>query len=87
MRVIMDKKETENKIRMIIEKNCQLRVNIHDIDPNVNLEDYGVNSLSFVKLIIDIESIFNINIEEEFFNTEKLGTIESIIDYVENKTN
>ena len=43
-------------------------------------DDFGVDSLDFIELIVDVEKSFNIQIGDEEY--VKLDTVGSLIDYV-----
>lgn len=45
-----------------------------------DLEARGLDSFSFVKMLVAIEQIFNVEIPNEFLIYEKWGTINKIVD-------
>jgi len=59
------------------------------IENNANLMNYGLDSLGFIKTIIEIEDKFDIIIPDEYITLFSLNTVEKIIsvinEIIENK--
>lgn len=49
---------------------------------NVNLEQYGLDSLKSISLILDIEEHFEIEFPDELLSFEHLATVRTICDTV-----
>lgn len=47
-----------------------------------NLKKMGINSLTFVKLIVNLESKFGISIPDEFLSMDKFKSIDDIVNYI-----
>ncbi|MDH6426968.1 hypothetical protein BSK62_08510 [Paenibacillus odorifer] len=47
-----------------------------------NIEDVGINSLSYVRLIINIESEFGISVPDELLSLKMLPSIDDIVAYI-----
>lgn len=75
------------KLNSMIDRYLSLSKQSEDIEDNVELVEYGLNSIDFIKLIIAIESEYNIEVDEEYLLIEKLGSKEKIFEYIESKTN
>ena len=61
-----------------------LGVDEKDITPESKLiNDFGVDSLDIVELIIETESVFNITIKDE--DVEKMESVKDCIDYLDNR--
>ena len=46
---------------------------------NFSLQDYGMDSLTFISLITELEMCFNIEIPDEYLNPENLSTFQDIV--------
>jgi acyl carrier protein len=73
-----NKQETAQRISEIVAK--QLSIDPATIRPESTLQDLGADSLDMVEIIIELEEVFNIQINDE--EAEKLHTMADVIDYV-----
>lgn len=48
----------------------------------VNIEEIGLSSISYVKLLVLIENEFEIEIPDDYLQVYEFRTIESIVDYI-----
>lgn len=53
-----------------------------EVDVNKNLEEYGLNSLTFVQLLVGLEDVFDIEFDEEHLKSDVLSTVHLIAEYV-----
>lgn len=53
-----------------------------EITPECRLVDLGVNSLTFIKLIVEVEKEYNIEFNEGDLYFDKSSTIKDFSDYV-----
>ncbi|HHF1357089.1 TPA: acyl carrier protein [Haemophilus influenzae] len=71
----------EERVKKIIVE--QLGVKEEDIKPEASfVEDLGADSLDTVELVMALEEEFDIEIPDE--EAEKITTVQSAIDYVQN---
>ena len=71
----------EERVKKIIVE--QLGVKEEDVKPEASfVEDLGADSLDTVELVIALEEEFDIEIPDE--EAEKITTVQSAIDYVQN---
>ena len=71
----------EERVKKIIVE--QLGVKEEDVKPEASfVEDLGADSLDTVELVMALEEEFDIEIPEE--EAEKITTVQSAIDYVQN---
>jgi acyl carrier protein len=75
-------KNVEETVRKIISANCEGK-NANEIGLSESLQDLGINSISFIKIVIALEKEFGIEVEDENLNPDDFQTIQSIINYVE----
>ena len=88
----MDSNAIETKIREILKSNATIMVSIgKDVDAiNINddfMEDLGLDSISILTLITEIEKGFSIKIGQGEMSRENLGSIASSINYIQGKLN
>ncbi|MDH2998013.1 acyl carrier protein [Pasteurellaceae bacterium LFhippo2] len=71
----------EERVKKIIVD--QLGAKIEDVKPEASfIEDLGADSLDTVELVMALEEEFDIEIPDE--EAEKITTVQSAIDYVQN---
>lgn len=58
-----------------------------NILPETKLEALSISSVDYIKIIIDIENDFNFEFDDEDLAPGKFQTINSMIDYIEEKIN
>ena len=74
----------EDKVKEIIVE--QLNVEENQVNgPASFIDDLGADSLDTVELVMALEEAFEIEIPDE--EAEKIGTVQSAIDYINNHTN
>lgn len=78
--------ENESKLRNIIEKNVGLSTPISKISSSDDLTDFGVNSISCIKIMVAIEQEFGIEFDEFNLDFSKFKTINSLSEYIEEVT-
>lgn len=83
-------------------KKCEIKTKLIDmldnlflspyLQPNILehvdfIDDLGMDSLSFISIVIETESTFDITIPEEMLLMENFRTVDRIIEIVENEKN
>ena len=72
----------KNKIKKIIEDICGKQ----DFNFNTSLSmDLSLDSLSFIRVISEIENEFNINFDDEDLDIDKIDSINKISKIIEKK--
>lgn len=74
--------EIQQEIINIIKQNLN---NSLDIKLDMNLSDLGIDSVMFVKIIVEIESVFNFEFDDEKLLFTAFPQIIDLIDYVSDK--
>lgn len=74
--------EISRRIVEIIKVNTECS---NEISENSLLCDLEMTSIDFVKIVIEIETEFNIEFEDEKLQFSEFPTIQSLIDYVEKR--
>lgn len=76
----MNKEQIIEKLLEVLEKEEILSgYKITDKNFDDNLETHGMDSFSFVKLLVKLEEVFCIEIPNEFLVYDKWGTINIIV--------
>ncbi|MGH9480453.1 MAG: acyl carrier protein [Terriglobales bacterium] len=73
----------EDKVRQIVVE--KLGVEESEVTPNASfVEDLGADSLDLVELVMEFETVFNIQIPDE--DTEKIRRVQDATAYIKAKT-
>ena len=68
-------------------RNCEINVNVEQLDFDEILTEQGLDSLDITTILFSIEEIYQIKVLEDDIEQGKLATINSMIEYVNNKMN
>lgn len=77
----MEKYIKEN-VNRIFKENCPFLKPDFDED---NLIDLGINSLIFVKIVVNLESFFDFEFDDNDLNYEKFQNVEAICIYIKER--
>ena len=76
--------EFENHLKELI-ISCGEDILINDINENTDLvRDFNFNSISLIQLVVNIESAFNIEIDDENLLFERLSPYKGLVKIIEN---
>lgn len=78
-------KEMEDKIREILSENATLEVPVENIGLEDDLFKIGLDSINSIQVIVAIESVFDIEFEDEDLVDDNVRSIRSIINYLESR--
>lgn len=71
------------------EVNKWIQANLHveeyDIDSTALLSDLGMDSITYIKLVVDMEICFNIEFDDEKLSFEGNPTLDDLVQYIEDK--
>lgn len=83
----MDNKQIEMRLRKIIEKNIEIDRPIEEVSFSESLESQGINinSISFIKLVVDIEIEFDIDFDDNDINFKHYSCLNDVVSYIEGK--
>lgn len=68
----------DEKIQSIIRDN----IKVCEVTPELRLNELNIDSITFIKIIVSLESEFEFEFEDEKLLFSTFPTIQSIIDYV-----
>ena len=71
-------KDVNNKVTNIINNYLDEAINIYD-----NFQEVGLNSISFIKIVVEIEKEIDIVFENEYLDMALFKDAETLIKYVE----
>lgn len=54
---------------------------------HISLQDAGINSLGFIRLVVEIENAFQIQFEDDMLNIELFHSMQDLVAYIERKVN
>lgn len=75
--------EDMDRLKKIISEIMEIRES--EIKEDFNLIEAGFNSITFIKLIIAIETYFCFEFEDDDLDIFKLQTLKELAEYIENK--
>jgi acyl carrier protein len=79
-------KEIEAKVLETLRKHVGTEINPENIGLDDNLAEAGLNSLKFIRIVVDLEEEFGFEFaEEDLVNFEKFNTLRNIAAYIEDK--
>jgi len=81
----MEKKEIEEKMLEIIEEEMP-EIEADKIDLEASFTDeYGVDSVSLIKVIVDAEQKFNVKFDDRELALNKYNNFEDVVEVIEEK--
>jgi acyl carrier protein len=83
----MNKELIKQKLIVILEKIILRK--IPNISEEINLGDdgFGIDSMSFLKFLTEVEMEFSIEIEDDYWNYRNMNNLYKIINYVHSMIN
>ena len=75
--------DIEKRIRCIISNHIDISVPIDNVGPDDDLTDIGLNSISYIKLVVLLEKEFDFEFNDNELNVEKYKTISSVVNAIE----
>ena len=81
----MEKSEIKEKMLEIIDEELP-EVVAAEVDLDANFTDeYGVDSVSLIKMIVDAEQTFNVKFDDRELALNKYNSFDDVIDVIEEK--
>jgi len=75
----------EEELKRII-FSCGENIVKADINENTDLvNDFGFTSINLVQLVVEIEEVFNIEIDDDYLSLEKLSPYKSLLEILYTK--
>ncbi len=81
----MEKKEIKDKLLEIIEDEIP-EVETDNLDTAASfVDEYGVDSVSLIKVIVDVEDAFDVKFDDRELALNKYENFDDVIDVIEEK--
>lgn len=77
--------EIQNKLIMIMKETLGEVEGISTIKPDDDLSSFGVNSVSFIKLVVAVEEEFGFEFDDEQLDFNNFRTINGIVEYIKGR--
>ncbi len=93
---VITKNEIEAQLVQIYLKQMQVvatgdtAVQTNGIDfsgDQISLQDAGINSLGFIRLVVEIENAFQMQFEDDMLNIELFHSLQDLVAYIEREVN
>jgi len=81
----LQKNEVLLIIKRIVVENLDILAESIENRPEATLQEIGVNSISFIKIVVAIEAEFKFEFDDENLDFNKFPTLNSIVSYTERK--
>lgn len=83
----MNVNDIQERVKQIIITNMEqegISINVDQLEANNKLEELGINSLIFIKILVNIESEYEIQFSDEDLDihNEKFSTFANFIDFI-----
>lgn len=72
----------EEKVIEIIRNNTNAKELTLSEYKDINMNQLGINSLNFIKIIVDLEETFDIEFDDDKINYELMNNIEQLIELI-----
>jgi acyl carrier protein len=74
---------TEEKVRLILNEICKINSSTKNLKLDDDIFEVGVDSISFIKVVLKLEEEFNVKFEDDNLDYNKFRTIKQLVDYLE----
>ena len=82
----MTSERIEDRLKVMVVERLFMRIAPEDIVETKSLvDDYGVDSVSLLEMVVGIEEEFGVAIADEEFKLEHFATISALADFVRSK--
>ncbi|MRN57064.1 acyl carrier protein [Paenibacillus monticola] len=74
-----------DQLKDILKRELELGEQIDQLQLEDSLSTIGLNSMSFIKLIVAIEKKFDFEFEDEDLNYQVFKTLQDVVNYIEKR--
>ena len=68
---------------LVYNGSFELEINIEELNEETLIADMGLNSITFIQLIVALENEFDIEFEDEMLDYKKISKIKHLCDYID----
>lgn len=79
--------EIEAKLRQIIIENVKLKVPVEQIGSEDLLDDFGISSMNYIRIVVAIENEFGFTFPNEALQFENLNTLRKLASFINTQLN
>lgn len=72
--------EIEEKVINILSVQFGIEKNVIVLDRELTI--YGMNSISYIELVVNLENFYHIEFDMDYLNFDSLNTIKKLADYI-----
>jgi len=72
-------KDTEQIVKEIIVESLELSIDFNDIKNDAKLIELNINSINFIKLIVELETAFDIEFDIDSLDIRDFETVEDLV--------
>lgn len=77
------KSEVATRIINYLAQELEIDAKIIDLNDSLEkYEDYGLNSIYFVRIVIELEKMFTINFEDDYLILENYKSVNDLVNYI-----
>jgi len=68
----------------IAQELCKIcsKINVDEVDYNKEFLEYGVSSIEFIQLLVNLENNYDFEFEDEYLDIGKMNSISAIASYI-----
>ena len=83
----MDQQKSRVFLKMthIVKENSEIARQLEKLTLETNLKDLGIDSISFIKIVVAIETEYEIEFEDEQLDANEFTTLGALAAYVESR--
>lgn len=79
--------DLRNSVLELISSHVDIAFDINQVKDDDTLEQLGVNSINFIRVIIELEMIFNVQFDVDYLGTEAFESVFTFVEYVKGLVN
>lgn len=79
--------DLRNSVLELISSHVDIAFDINQVKDDDTLEQLGVNSINFIRVIIELEMMFNIQFDVDCLGTEAFENVVAFVEYVKELVN
>lgn len=75
--------DLRNIVLELVSSHVDIAFDINQVKDDDTLEQLGVNSINFIRVIIELEMTYNVQFDVDYLGTEVFENIGKFVEYVE----